>query len=105
MSQLVLHRVAVGGPLDSSAPDGSRSPKSPHQGRESQRNLTEWPWKGRFTLNVGRLVLDLLMLSRRGAKSGFSRMNLQKFLKISPKIDKNNLRSHAKFQKVISGRF
>ena len=92
----------MGGPLDSSAPDGSRSPKSPHQGRESQRNLTEWPWKGRFTLNVGRLVLDFITTYWRGGVGRFSKTKNMIFLKFSPKIEKNNLRSHTKFEKNSS---
>ena len=100
MSHVILHRVAVGGPLDSLAPDGPRSPKSPEQGRESQRNLTEWPWKGRFTLNVGRLVLDFITTYWRGAIRGFSKTKNMIFLKISPKIDKKYLRTLTKFEEI-----
>ena len=92
--------MAVGGPLDSSAPDGPRSPKSPEQGTESRKNSTEGPWKGRFTLNVGRLVLDFITTYWRGGIGRFSKTCRHNWMKFSPKIEKNNLRSLTKFEKL-----
>ena len=105
MSHVILHRVAVGGPLDELPPTVHRSPKSPEQGTESRKNSTEGPWKGRLQLNVGRLRLGLYMVIRSAGEQRFSRTNLENLMKFSPKIDKNNLRSHAKFEKNVQQRF